>query len=130
MRAKVNHESDNIYEKLPIHISQPKFKADPGHRIKSMFKPVFELAKSPKSISTVTMGDAMQYRMYIGCYIKNRPLPLKEFKFKIRAPIEYILGCHEWCDKEWCWSKELEEMKIMISTNIQQLYFKEYDSVS
>ena len=33
MRAKVCHECNNIHGKLPLHIPQPIFKADPGHRI-------------------------------------------------------------------------------------------------
>ena len=41
MMAKVSHESKNIHGELSIHIPQPNFKADPGHRIKSMCKPVF-----------------------------------------------------------------------------------------
>ena len=41
MRAKVSHESSNIHGKLPLHIPQPIFKADPGHRIKSVSKPFF-----------------------------------------------------------------------------------------
>ena len=69
MRAKVSHEYNNIHGKLPLHIPQPIFKADPSHRIKSMCKPFFELAKAPKATSTVEMGDAMQYMMYIGCCI-------------------------------------------------------------
>ena len=71
MRAKVSHESSNIHGKLPLHIPQPIFKPDPGHRIKSMSKPFFEFAKAAKAISTIEMGDAMQYRMYIGCCIKK-----------------------------------------------------------
>ena len=71
MRAKVSHECNNIHSKLPLHIPQPVFKADPGHRIKSMCKPFFELAKVPKATSTIEMGDAMQYRIYIGCCIKK-----------------------------------------------------------
>ena len=38
MRAKVSHETSNVHGKLPSHIPAPIFKADPGHRIKSMSK--------------------------------------------------------------------------------------------
>ena len=81
MRAKVSHETNNVHGKLPAHIPAPIFKADPGHRIKSMSRPFFELAKAAKSTSTLEMSDAMQYRMYIGCCIKtNRHLILSQIK--------------------------------------------------
>ena len=37
----------------------------------------------------------------------------------MRAPVEHIFGCHEWCDKEWCWSKELEDTKLNITKKLQ-----------
>ena len=131
MRAKVSHETNNVHGKLPAHIPAPIFKADPGHRIKSMSRPFFELAKAAKSTSTLEMSDAMQYRMYIGCCIKkNRHLSLEEFKIKMRAPVEHIFGCHEWCDKEWCWSKELDDVKSNVNKKFQEMYCMECDNVS
>ena len=50
MRAKVSHKCNNIHGKLPLHIPQPIFKADPGHRIKSMCKPFLNLQKRPKQL--------------------------------------------------------------------------------
>ena len=52
-------------------------------------------------------------------YQKNRHLPILEFKNKMRALVEHIFGCHEWCDKEWCWSKELEDTKLNIAKKLQ-----------
>ena len=43
----------------------------------------------------------------------------------MRAPVEHISGYHE-----WCWSKELDKLKVNDSKNIQQLYCKECDAVS
>ena len=48
IRAKVSHETSNVHGKLPAHIPAPIFKEDPGHRIKSMSKPYFKLAKGGK----------------------------------------------------------------------------------
>ena len=62
MRAKESNETSNVHRKLPVHISAPIFKADPGHMIKT---------KAAKSTSTLEISDAMQYRMYIGCCIKK-----------------------------------------------------------
>ena len=64
----------------------------------------------------------MRVKTYIGCYIyKNRHLPLDEFVRRARAPIEHLFDCHEWCDKEWCWAKELDDAqhKVVIS-NMQK----------
>ena len=69
MRAKVSYATTSEHGMLPTHVIQPIFKADPGHRIKSMAKPMFFFSKAPKSVSNIEMSDAMQYRMYIGCCI-------------------------------------------------------------
>ena len=59
--------------------------------------------------------------MYIGCCIKkNRHLPLAEFAIKMKAPIEHMFGSHEWCNKEWCWAKQIEDTKIEIGKKILQ----------
>ena len=71
MRAKLCHPNNNIHGKLPLHIVHPIFLADPGHRIKTMAKPVFALAKASLTVSTVQMCDVMQYCMYVGCCVKK-----------------------------------------------------------
>ena len=32
----------------------------------------------------------------------------------MKAPVEHMFGCHEWCDREWCWAKDVEETKVDI----------------
>ena len=62
-------------------------------------------------------------KKYIGCYIyKNHHLPLDKFVRRARAPIEHLSECHEWCDKEWCWAKELDDAqhKIILSNRKQK----------
>ena len=59
MRAKLCHATNNEHDKLPCHIVQPIFWQNPGHRIKSMAKPVFALAKAALAVSTIQMCDAM-----------------------------------------------------------------------
>ena len=46
---------------------------------------------------------------------------MDEFVRRARAPIEHLFDCHEWCDKEWCWAKELDDAqhKVVIS-NMQK----------
>ena len=75
--------------------------ADPGHRIKSMAKPVFALAKAALAVSIIKMCDAMQHRMYVGYCVKICELSFEQFK-KMEAPVEHIFGSHKWCDREWC----------------------------
>ena len=38
----------------------------------------------------------------------------------MKAPIEHMFGSHEWCDKEWCWAKQIEETKIEIGKKLLQ----------
>ena len=51
---------------------------------------------------------------------KKRHLPLAEFAIKMNAPVEHMFGSHEWCDKEWCCAKQVEETKIEIGNKILQ----------
>ena len=48
----------------------------------------------------------------------------------MRAPVEHIFGCHEWCDKEWCWSKEIDEAKERMNAKKFTTYCQECDTVS
>ena len=74
-----------------------------------MAGPIFGLVKDTKNPHECKKIDAMRVKKYIGCYIyKNRTLPFDEFVLRARAPIEHLFDCHEWCDKEWCWAKELD----------------------
>ena len=119
--AKVSCPTTNEHGMLPYKVIEPIFKADPGHRIKSMAKPMFFFSKAPKSVSDIEMSDAMQYRMYIGCCIKkNRHLPLAQFAIKMKAPVEHMFGSHEFCDKEWCWAVQIEETKLEIARKLLQ----------
>ena len=108
MRSHLQHESNG--GKLVETIPQPEFLADPSHRIKVMATPIFGLVKDTKNPHECKKIDAMRIKKYIGCYIyKNRNLPFDEFVNNARAPVEHLFDCHEWCNKEWCWAKELDE---------------------
>ena len=71
IRAKLYHAANNEHGKLPLHIVQPIFWEDPGHRIKTMAKPAFALAKATLAFSIVQICDTVQYCMYVGCCVKQ-----------------------------------------------------------
>ena len=109
MRAHLQHACNHKHGKLPIDIAEPSFLADPSHRIKVMCKEVFKLALQSKQSSGCELIDALRLKKYIGCFVyKNRHLPPEKFAAKAMAPIEHLFDCHEWCDPEWCYAKEIE----------------------
>ena len=116
MRAHLRHVSQG--GKLPDRIPPPIFLADPSHRIKVMAKPLFKMAKSEsKDPERCKKIDALRLKKYIGCWIyQNRNLPIEEFMAKTSAPVEHLFNCHEWCDHQWCWAKELELKKMELVT--------------
>ena len=56
MHAILNHASDNKKGKLPQEIPQPRWLADPTHRIKVVAKAMFILASAPSSESIHICG--------------------------------------------------------------------------
>ena len=121
MRSHLQHSENG--GKLDNSTPQPDFLADPSHRIKVMATPIFKLVKDTKNPHECKKIDAMQVKTYIGCYIyQNRHLPSDEFVRRARDPIEHLSDCHEWCDAEWCWAKELDNSrhKVILSNRKQK----------
>ena len=133
MRAHLQYEDDSAKGKLPTHIPVPTFLADPSHRVKVMSSPIFKLAqgetKDPRQCKKI---DALRIKKYIGCYIyQNRNLPISEMIKKAKAPIEHLFNCHEWCDPEWCWAKQLDAKQHELTTRImEQNHQEEQESSS
>ena len=112
MRAHLSHIGVHKKGMLPLDVHQPTFLCDPSHRVKVMVKEVFKLALKSKAKSECEKIDALRLKKYIGCWIaKNKSLPFDELKAKRKAPIEHLFGNHEWCDSDWCFSKELDEAR-------------------
>ena len=112
--------------KLPEGIPEPRFLADPSHRIKCMSKPIFNMVTSPpvKDPGRAKNIDACRVKKYSGCCIaKNKMISLDEFCSKAKAPIEHLFNCHTWCDAEWCWAKELDEAthKMMMTVMVNKV---------
>jgi len=88
MRSHLTHATNNFHGKLSLHIPHPYFLADPSHRINVMCKEVFKLALASKT--------------FLQLYAKRI------------APVEHLFGCYEWCDVDWCFDKELDDMQDIV----------------
>ena len=82
-----------------------------------MASPFFKLAqgetKDPQRCKKI---DAMRLKRYTGCWIyHNHHLPIDEFMVKEKALVEHLFNCHEWCDAEWCWAKQLDEKEVELT---------------
>jgi hypothetical protein len=111
--------------KLPDMIPQPKFLADPSHRIKVMISPIFKLVTKTKDPSKCKNLDALRLKKYTGCYFsQSRNKPLKEFISSALAPVEHLFNSHTWCDPSWCWAKSLDDVTYKYYTDLMK------DSVS
>ena len=52
---------------------------------------------------------------YIGCCIYiNRNLPFQDLYAKHMTPLEHLFGCHGWCDADWCFDKDLEQIQDIV----------------
>ena len=110
MRSLFQHCTNHEKGKLPIEILQPKFLADPFHRIKVMSKTFFKMVDTTKDPMKCKTIDALLLKKYLGFYIyKDRYLDLNESVMKSRAPIEHLFNCHKWRDSEWYCAKDLTE---------------------
>ena len=109
MRAHIQHAPKG--GKLPDNIPAPKFLADPSHRIKVMSSSIFKLAQGEsKDSKRCKKIDAMRLKKYIGCFIyQKRDLPNDQFVRKLKAPVEHMFNCHDFCDPEWCWAKQPDD---------------------
>ena len=64
MHVHLRHPSDDPGDKgkLPVHVKEPIFLADPGHRLKAISKHFFALAKQPVSKSCVNTHIAKRLK--------------------------------------------------------------------
>ena len=87
--------------------------------MKVMSAPILKLVGNSKNPRECKKIDALRIKNYIGCFIyQNRDLPLSKMIKKANAPIEHTFNYHEWCDKEWCWAKQLDLRQFKLTTNV------------
>ena len=97
---------------LPTTIPEPKWLADPSHRIKVIMKPVFALARKPIKDSPVTMSDAKRLKLYVSAFIRTnriKPNMTKETMLKhIWCTLDHLFDDHSLCCPTFCWKKKEE----------------------
>ena len=104
--------------RLPLHIPEPTFYADPSHRTKIVAKKFFALKTMGKTKSEITMADCLRMKKYHGYFLKqNRHKTKEEFAKAAKAPLEHLFDNHEFCGS-WCQRKKKKEI-ILLTTNSQ-----------
>ena len=108
---KGNLKTDN--GRLPLDILEPAFLADFNHRVKTVGKRFYELAKASKKKSDVDTGLARRMKLNWGTMMKqvrhmNWEKNKKEIEEKLSAPVEHIFGNHKFCGK-WCYALKAEQ---------------------
>ena len=107
MRAHLRHnrnpDDSKDKGKLPKHVREPMFLADPGHCNKSVSKHFYALATKRIAESRVTKPMAKRMKKNWGYMLRqNKGETLEEFKRNSNAPLEHMFNNHDYCSSEWC----------------------------
>ena len=90
LRAVLKHSRNNRKGKLPDHIPQYRFQADPTHRTKTVATKIYALVKLNKKHSTCTSGDAIRFKVNFRYMLKrNCNKTLQEMSIAARAVINH-----------------------------------------
>ena len=109
----MNHDGGSLEEGIP----EPKFLANPSHRIKVMTSPIYKMVSDTMDPRRCKKNDVNRLKKYCSCYVyQNRHLPLAEIVRKAKAPVEHIFNNHEWCNMEWCWAKDIDDNTMEMIT--------------
>ena len=97
--------------KLDFAVPEPSFLADFNHRVKSVGRAIYELAKMKLADSTVNKETAKRIKLYWSQMLNQlRDLSIeKDWKLIekiVRAPVDHIFNNHEYCDIAWCYAKQ------------------------
>ena len=113
LRALLKHCTPTSKKgKLPIEIPEPTFLADPGHRTKTVSKPIFALVKNKNKKRRCCRVDALRFKKYFSYMLKqNWNKSIDEICDKAQAVIEHLFNNHAHCDVQWCHAKQKENMK-------------------
>ena len=107
--------------KLNNGIKQPRFLADPTHRIKVMSKVIFSMLTNTKDLNKCKGADALRIKRYLGyCIRQNCNKDLMTFKKSCNAPLEHLFGNHSHCDPQWCWAKEISDASFKYLLNLNE----------
>ena len=119
MRAIVKHKKSELLSdkgKLPPHIPEPIFKADPSHRVKVVAKYFYLLKKKKVAESIMTGPIAARLKRSWGYMIKqNRCGTIENFLHAAKAPLHHTFNDHRFCG-DWCLAiKAQKEKKVFIN---------------
>jgi hypothetical protein len=96
--------------RLPGHIPEPTFVADPNHRRKVLTGELIELANSKVAVKcTMTKMDAVRIGKGYGYMIRTlHALPITEYENAASAVLEHHFDNHQYCGA-WCPRKNQSE---------------------
>ena len=106
IRAILSHDKSkkkNGKGKLPEHIPEPKWLADPSHRTRVVARVIFALATVSNKQSECQMIDAHRFKKYYGYMLKQcKNLTLEEISVRSKAVLYHLFNDHDYCDDSWC----------------------------
>ena len=122
--AKGRKKEDN--GRLPLHIPEPEFLADPSHRKKSFGKHLFALATLPKTKSLVDKALAQKLQHGYAFMLHNvNQLDWLTDQDKIlkmaKAPLKHSFDNHVFCSDKWCQSLQAKAIGKEYSPTIPYL---------
>ena len=108
MRKYCRHKTKDKDGNLPNHVYEPIFLADLSHRCKVIAKPLYSLASSKKSISTLSTADANRLKVYIQCFFsinRDKGRSLEWYKRHVWCVVNHLFDDHTLCTPDFCWKK-------------------------
>ena len=84
--------------KLPLWIKEPEFKADPGHRKKTVAKKFYALANSTVDVSRVTSDMAKRLKKNWGYMIRQGKMmnDVDKYKDSAKAVLQHMYNTHQY----------------------------------
>jgi hypothetical protein len=104
--------------RLPGHIPEPSFVADPNHRRKILMKELIGIAKlKVKERHTMTTMDATRIEKNFSYMIRQLPkMPEDQYEVAGQAVLYHHFDCHDYCGL-WCKRKGLSEEERKLPHN-------------
>ncbi len=112
--------------KLPAHVPEPLFVADPNHRRKGLTGELIALDKSKKNVKmTMTRMDSTRIGKNFGYMARTlKQRPQSEFIQAAQACLEHHFDCHTYCG-DWCKRKDQSEAQQKASIKYYRCKIKD-----
>ena len=96
--------------KLPQHIPEPRWLADPSHRTRVVARAIFALVTLRVGEEHLKKVDALRFKKNFGYMLKQgRSCTLEVFQQKAKAVIYHMFNEHRFCDPAWCKPLRMEQ---------------------